>query len=217
MKKTLLILAVLLCGCFALKAQNFTYNDLNYRVTGTNPPTVELTGYADGFTAEDFEIPSEVTDESTGTTYSVTSIGNDAFKKCTSLTGSLTIPNSVTNIGEGAFERCSGFTGSLTIGNSVTSIGKRAFYLCSGFTGSLTIPDSVTSIGDDAFFDCDGFTGSLTIGNSVKSIGNGAFVYCNFFTGSLTIPNSVTSKGFLRLYTLHRLAHHTEFRNKHWK
>ena len=198
MKKTFLILAALLCSCFALKAQEqFTSDGLNYSVTGTNPPTVELTGHTEGFTAHDLVIPASVTNGST--TYSVTSIGNDAFMECTSLTGSLTIPNSVTSIGDEAFSDCRGFTGSLTIGNSVTSIGKRAFYRCSGLTGSLTIPDSVTSIGDDAFFDCDGFT-SLSIGNSVKSIGNQAFVYCNFFTGSLTIPNSVTSIGAKAFY-----------------
>ena len=150
MKKTFLILAALLCCCFALKAQDFTYENLNYRVTGTNPPTVELTGYADGFTAEDFEIPSEVTDESTGTTYSVTSIGNDAFKKCTSLTGSLTIPNSVTSIGAQAFYGCTRFTGSLTIPDSVTSIGDEAFYT-TAFTGELKLPEKLEHIGTSAY------------------------------------------------------------------
>ncbi len=57
---------------------------------------------------------------------SVTSIGDDAFSSCTSLT-SVTIPNSVTNIGDGAFEFCSSLT-SVTIPNSVTSIGDDAFW-----------------------------------------------------------------------------------------
>ena len=38
-------------------------------------------------------------------TYSVTSIGDNAFVDCSSLT-SVTIPNSVTSIGEGAFYDC---------------------------------------------------------------------------------------------------------------
>ena len=44
-----------------------------------------------------------------GTTYSVTSIGNDAFSCCSGLT-SVTIPNSVTSIGNYAFYKCSGLT-----------------------------------------------------------------------------------------------------------
>jgi len=53
---------------------------------------------------------------------------------------------SVTSIGGEAFEGCSGLT-SVTIGNSVTSIGDGAFYECSGLT-SVNIPNSVTSIGE---------------------------------------------------------------------
>ena len=154
-----------------------------------------------------------------GNTYAVTSIGSYAFFGCSSLTGSLTIPNSVIEICSGAFGNCSGFTGSLTIpnsvttigdyvfincfgftgsltiGNSVTMIGYQAFRDCSGFTGSLTIPNSVTMIGDGAFYGCTGFTGSLTIGNSVMTIGNSAFYDCSGFTGSLTIGNSVSEIG----------------------
>ena len=65
---------------------------------------------------------------------------------------STTIPNSVTSIGESAFRGCSSLT-SVTIPNSVTSIVESAFRGCSSLT-SVTIPNSVTSIGEDAFQAC---------------------------------------------------------------
>jgi hypothetical protein len=97
----------------------------------------------------------------------------------------------VTSIGYEAFRRCTSLT-SVTIGNSVTSIGGSAFLSCSSLT-SITIPNSVTSIGDAAFFDCTSLT-SVTIPNSVTSIGDAAFFYCTSLT-SITIPDSVTSIG----------------------
>ena len=107
--------------------------------------------------------------------YSVTGIGEYAFRGCSGLT-SITIPNSVTFIGEGAFKDCTGLT-SITIPNSVTSIGKSAFYNCTGLT-SITIPNSVISIYDSAFSGCSGLT-SITIPNSVNFIGEGAFKGCS--------------------------------------
>jgi len=119
----------------------------------------------------------------------VTTIGNWAFDKCSSLT-SVTIPDSVTSIGDYAFRKCSSLT-SVTIPDGVTSIGRWAFYY-SGLTG-ITIPDSVTTIGDNVFYDCDSLT-SVTIGNSVTTIGSSAFAHCNRLT-SVIIPNSVATIG----------------------
>ncbi len=133
-------------------------------------------------------IPESV--EFNGISHSVTSIGNDAFYRCSGLT-SVTIPNSVTSIGYAAFSGCYCLT-SVTIGNNVTSIGSYAFYYCYGLT-SVTIPNSVTSIGSGAFELCYGLT-SVTIPNSVTSIGITAFYGCSGLT-SVTIPNNVTSIG----------------------
>ena len=49
----------------------------------------------------------------------------------------LVIPNNVTTIGDDTFAECSSLT-SVTIGNSVTTIGEYAFYGCEGLT-SVTI------------------------------------------------------------------------------
>ena len=119
---------------------------------------------------------------------SVTSIGDNAFSGCSSLT-SVTIPSSVTSIGDNAFSGCSSLT-SVTIPSSVTSIGGYAFYYCSSLT-SVTIPSSVTSIGGGVFYGCSSLT-SVTIPSSVTSIGDNAFRGCSSLT-SVTIPSSVTS------------------------
>ena len=121
---------------------------------------------------------------------SVTSIGGAAFLDCTSLT-SVTIPDSVTSIGEYAFAKCRSLT-SVTIPNGVTSIEEHTFDYCTSLT-SVTIPDSVTNIGEYAFAHCTSLT-SVTIPDSVTSIGHGAFYYCKSLT-SMTIPDSVTSIG----------------------
>ena len=120
---------------------------------------------------------------------SVTSIGEDAFYNCDSLT-SITIPDSVTSIGSNAFDGC---TAEINWGNNPT-IETISSYAFSGYKGtSITIPDSVTSIGDCAFDGCTSLT-SVTIGDGVTSIGDSAFYNCTSLT-SVTIPDGVTSIG----------------------
>ena len=81
---------------------------------------------------------------------SVTSIGEDAFYKCDSLS-SIEIPSSVINISDYAFSNCSSL-GSVKISEGVRSIGKYIFSGCS--LSSIEIPSSVTSIEKTAFWNC---------------------------------------------------------------
>ncbi len=191
MKKfaTLLLLTLLPLVANSQTAISGIYYNLN---SWSDVKTASVTSNPDKYSG-DIVIPESVTYEEV--TYSVTSIGSDAFRGCSGLT-SVTIPNSVTSIGGSAFSECSGLT-SVTIPNSVTSIGEYAFSGCSGLT-SVTISNSVTSIGSSAFSGCSGLT-SVTIPNSVTSIGGSAFEGCSGLT-SVTIPNSVTSIGEYAFY-----------------
>ena len=214
--KILFVLAILIANCISASAIEFTVDGVRYSVNSDNT-TVTVAGYPSGSKPTgDLTIPESVTYG--GISYPVTSIGDEAFDECSSLT-SVTIGNSVTSIGKGAFNGCSGLT-SVTIPNSVTSIGDGAFRGCSGLTSikvesgnsvydsrencnaiietatntlisgckNTIIPKSVTYIGDYAFSGCSDLT-SITIPNSVTSIGERAFYSCNGLTRIDAYPN----------------------------
>ena len=200
MKKITIALLLSLYG-LVCQAQDFVVDGIYYGFVGDGTSVyVDIAPGSNAYKG-DVVIPENVTYNDI--TYSVSSIGDGAFRGCYKLT-SVTIGNSVTRIGEKAFADCVGYIidrkgnmtaiglTSVSIGNSVTSIGDGAFLGCVLLT-SITIPNSVTSIGEQAFLYCDGLT-SVTIPNSVTTIGNGAFCGCDGLA-SVTIPNSVTSIG----------------------
>ena len=172
-----LLLILLIFSASHVLADKFvcTVGGISYSVNTTNKTASVVSNYYGAYSGN-IIIPETIIYDNT--TYSVTSIGEDAFYGCSGLTSAI-IGNSVKSIGESAFDSCSGLT-SVTIGNSVKSIGEGAFRYCSGLT-SVTIPNSVTFIGEDAFSDCSGLT-SVTIGNSVTSIGEIAFYGCSGLT-----------------------------------
>ena len=92
---------------------------------------------------------------------------------------------SVTSIGEDAFFHCYSLT-SIVIPDSITSIGNFAFGYCSSLT-SINIPDSVTSIGDSAFYGCSLLENIIFQGSMEqwKAIDKGT--EWNSSTGSFTI------------------------------
>ena len=192
-RKTLFFLSGLLFIIpLSIHAYDFQSGDLYYNITSNEALyTVEVTyqEYRSTFNYTNLAtliIPETVTND--GQTYSVTSIGKNAFYFCSGLT-SVTIPNSVTSIKDWAFYSCNGLT-SVIIPNSITSIGKYAFFGCSSLT-SVSIPNSITSIGYRAFYRafafCSGLT-SVTIPESVTNIGDEAFydVLNLIYNGSAT-------------------------------
>ena len=127
---------------------------------------------------------------------SVTSIGNDAFKDCTSLT-TIIIPKSVTNIGNRVFWGCSNLT-SIVVAKENTKYDSRngCNAIIETSTNTLVcgckatiIPESVTSIGDGAFGKSSLTT--ITIPKNVTNIGIGIFVNCSNLT-SIVVAKSNT-------------------------
>ena len=205
MKSLVLAVMGLLC-CMSVSAEDFEVDGIYYNITTDNTVAVTYQGGWSGSYFGEVKIPESVTYN--GNSYSVTSIGEEAFYHCRSLT-SVEIGNSVTSIGSSTFRDCSSLT-SVEIPNSVTSIGRHAFDDCSSLT-SVEIPNSVTSIGEGAFSWCSSLT-SVELPNSVTSREDYAFTYCSSLT-SVEIGNSVTSIGeyaFLYCENLKKLISYAE-------
>ena len=151
-------------------------------------------------------------------TYTVTAIGENAFKDCSALT-SVTIGTGVTTIGNSAFNGCTGLT-SITIPSNVTSIADYAFANCTGLAELNFNAANCTMIGFNYGNSCwSGCTHdcTLNIGNEVTSLPTRAFhdfsglkvinfgTHANFYIGedafsgcgvtTVVIPNNVTGIG----------------------
>ena len=136
----------------------------------------------------------------------VESIGNHAFRWCSSIT-SLTFPSTLKSIGEEAFGDCSGLT-ELTLPSNIETLGNRAFGGCGGvvylncnlpdtndgiFRDSkitrLVVGNGVTSLGQRSF--CNSLQlASVPLPSTLKTIGSYAFEACKSLP-SIAIPSSV--------------------------
>jgi len=182
MKKLFLSICLLLFANVLL-AQTFEFEVNNIKYTTTSENTVTVTGNSIN-SLTDVVIDETVTFN--GKTYTVTAIGNRAFKS----------DNPSTTIRDG-------YLRSIVIPNTVTNIGQYAFHYQELLT-SATIPNSVTVIDDYAFSYCVGLE-SVNLGNNLSEIGEYAFNYCKSLT-SITIPNSVNSIGEHAFYNTTNLA-----------
>ena len=206
MKKILFIGMFTLLSVLSARAYDFEVDGIYYNITSNT--TVEVTfkktpddAYADN--RDDYfgvvVVPETVTYG--GVTYSVTTIGEGAFFRCSGLT-SVTIPEGVTAIGYGAFNGCYDLT-SVTIPESVTTIGYYALMTNGRILSVYYMGDIAQWCGMDFGFDWisswnlyinNAKVLDLLIPDGVTSIGAYAFYECIGLT-SVTIPDGVTSIG----------------------
>ena len=121
-----------------------TINHVIYKTIGTN--SAEVSGIDDKNHTNAIEIQSKITIDNVE--YVVTTVGNDAFYLCRSIT-SISLPNTLKYICFRAFDTCARVSGTLDIPNGVETIGIYAFASMS--VEYFRIPKSVTKIEEGAF------------------------------------------------------------------
>jgi hypothetical protein len=73
---------------------------------------------------------------------------------CKTLFTKVTIGDNVTSIGNYAFRQCTSLR-EVIVGGNVASIGSNVFDACSNLA-SINMPNNITSIGSNAFYNCSG-------------------------------------------------------------
>ena len=187
----LLLLASAIASSLSAAAYDFESAGIYYNITGNN--TVEVT-YSDrdnNTYSGSISVPVTVTNN--GTEYSVTTIGESAFKG--SAVTSVSMPEGIISIDYNAFKGCQNLE-SVTLPESLTTLGSYAFYSCK-LLKTIKIPSGVTAIPSSCFYECSSLE-SVTIPEGVTTIGECAFQSCNL--NALTLPESLETIGNSAFY-----------------
>lgn len=171
--KFYLSLVAMLFAALTASAESFMYNGLAYSIVAFQQ--VEVTKPTGGYTSlgGDLVIPKTVYNG--GTTYSVTIIGEEAFRKCTAIT-SVTIPSLVKIIKRGAFEQCTNLaTINFDQNGALEEILTQAFWGTA--ITSVTIPGEVKKISTSTFAHCPNLT-TVKLPNEMEELGSSVFQEC---------------------------------------
>ena len=163
---------------------NLKYTVNNYTVNDDGE-SVTVSGTSESTSEKPTQLNIESSISSNGKNYTVTEIGNWAFKEWNTLT-EVTLPNTVEIIGFQAFFKCSNLT-KVIIPEGVRKIGQAAFYGCSQLT-SITIPSTITNM--DTAFSGNTALSHVTLTNGISKISSNAFERCTGLT-EVEIPASV--------------------------
>lgn len=121
-----------------------------------------------------------------GNTYTITKIGDDAFKNCGDIK-EVYLPQTIEEIGDGSFYNC-GSLRVLDIGSNIQSIGDKAFESCRSLK-SIVLSNSINHIGNECFSYCKSLK-SIVFPDGIEEIGRGMMKYCDYLE-TITIPASV--------------------------
>lgn len=189
--KTLQIV-VMLIAALEVNAFGTEVNGIYYYFDNDNF-TAEVT-FGHGRYTGNISIPETVENEDC--TYTVTSIGKQAFYGCPELF-SVKIPSSVTSIGDFAFQYC-GKLKEVNIPNGVRQIGTDAFDNCMALE-SVVLPGSIQTMGYNCFHSCTALK-KVTIMNGCQMISPLAFGYCKNLS-SVVIGKDVKEIGKWAFYS----------------
>ena len=107
---------------------------------------------------------------------SKTELGDNVFNG--SGIKSIILLDSITSIGDNAFTTCYSLT-DIHLPNNITTIGSEVFMACINLT-DVTIPSTITSIGDDAFSQCSSLTSITIEATNPPTLGTGVFTGSNY-------------------------------------
>lgn len=163
---------------------NLKYTVNNYTVNDDGE-SVTVSGTSESTSEKPTQLTIESSISSNGKNYTVTEIGNWAFKEWNTLT-EVTLPNTVEIIGFHAFFNCSNLT-KVIIPEGVRKIGQNAFNGCSQLT-SITIPSTIENM--NTAFSGNTALSHVTLTNGISEISYSAFEGCTGLT-EVEIPSSV--------------------------
>lgn len=124
----------------------------------------------------------------------ITSIGDEAFYNCQSLTNIEGLDKcNLKSIGSAAFSNCKSLENLDFSQSTFTNVPSKAFYGCSALA-KITLPDTLTTIGGYAFYACYGMP-QLDLSNTALTTLENYALYQMRETTKLSLPDSISSIG----------------------